>query len=387
MRILFPTLSRFPTREAPAVQVTNMAQAFAELGHEVRLVVPAGDRGPDATTPTPGAMTALFGFRPAFEVTTLSRRIHRGQSYLHAARIARIARRWSADLLFSRNLRACLVPALRGVPTVFEAHTVTSLTGRQHRWTLDRLLGAPGFRGIVAISGGLGEDLSAALGVPHGSIHVAHDAVRITDVPSVRPRRTASDRVALAYTGSMFPGRGVELLVAVAERDARVELHLVGGPEETARTWAQAAPTALADGRIVIHGQVDPARARELQRSADVLAAPFANRVLTDSGVDSSRWMSPMKVAEYMASGRPIVTSDLPVLREVLRPGVDALMVPPEDVDAFTAAVGRLADDPALGERLATSALERAQHDLTWSLRAERILERFAWPGDPTGAR
>ena len=377
MRILFPSLSRFPSTRAPAVQVANMAQALAELGHEVRLIIPTGDRGPDATPPTPDAMTALFGFRPAFEVTTLSRTIHRGQSYLHAARIARTAGRWPADLLFSRNLRACLAPALRGVPTVFEAHTVTSLTGRQDRWTLDRLLGAPGFRGIVAISAGLGEDLSTVLGVPPGSIHVAHDAVRITDVPPVRAGRAASDRIVLGYTGSMFPGRGVELLVAVADRDPRVELHLVGGPEETARAWAEAAPTALADGRIVIHGQVSPARARELQRSADVLAAPFANRVLTDSGVDSSRWMSPMKVAEYMASGRPIVTSDLPVLREVLRPEVDALMVPPEDVDAFAAAVGRIADDPALGERLAGSALERAQHDLTWSLRAQRILERF----------
>jgi glycosyltransferase involved in cell wall biosynthesis len=56
-----------------------------------------------------------------------------------------------------------------------------------------------------------------------------------------------------------------------------------------------------------------------------------------------------MKVFEYMASGRPIVISDLPVLREVLRPDVDALMVPPEDPDALIAALIRLRDDPQLG--------------------------------------
>jgi glycosyltransferase involved in cell wall biosynthesis len=388
VRILFPTLSRFPTSEAPAVQVANMAQAFAELGHVVRLVVPAGEAAPGATPPTPDAMVERYGFRPAFEVATLSRRIHRGQSYLHAARIARMAQRWGADLVFSRNLRACLLPALRGIPTVYEAHTLTSLTGRQDRWTLERLQRAHGFRGIVAISEGLAEDLAQAMGVPRRSIHVAHDAVRITEVPSTRATRSPADRIRVAYTGSMFPGRGVELLVAIAERDDRIELHLVGGPEAAARAWSQQAPRAVASGRIVLHGTVAPARARELQRAADVLVAPFARRVLTDSGVDSSRWMSPMKVFEYMASGRPIVTSDLPVLREVLRPDVDALMVPSEDVDALAAAVVRIADDPALGERLAASALARVQRELTWSLRASGILERLgpAPSGGPAGA-
>jgi len=378
MRIVFPTLSRFPSSEAPAVQVANMAQAFAELGHEVRLVVPAGEASATPTPPTPDAIEDLFGFRPAFTVTTLSRRIHRGQSYLHAARIASLAHPERTDLVFSRNLRACLAPALRGVPTVFEAHTLTSLTGWQDRWTLRRLQRAPGFRGIVAISQLLADDLASELGIPTDRILVAHDAVRIDAAASPRSAARASeDRMSVGYTGSMFPGRGVELLVSLAERDSRVELHLVGEPEAVARRWMELAPTAAHEGRVIIHGRVSPARARELQRGFDVLAAPFAKRVLTDSGVDSSRWMSPMKVFEYMASGRPIVTSDLPVLREVLRPGVDALMIAPENIDSLLDAIGRLADDHALGERLATSALERVQSEFTWSIRARRVLDRF----------
>jgi glycosyltransferase involved in cell wall biosynthesis len=115
-----------------------------------------------------------------------------------------------------------------------------------------------------------------------------------------------------------------------------------------------------------------------------VLVAPFARRVETDSGVDTSRWMSPMKVFEYMASGRPIVISDLPVLREVLRPDVDALMVEPEDPDALIAALEQLRDDPDLGARLAASALERVRSEFTWELRARRILARFM--PDATGA-
>jgi glycosyltransferase involved in cell wall biosynthesis len=88
-----------------------------------------------------------------------------------------------------------------------------------------------------------------------------------------------------------------------------------------------------------------------------------------------------MKVFEYMASGRPIVISDLPVLREVLRPDIDALMVEPEDPDALLAALELLRDDPELGRRLAASALDRARTEFTWELRARRIVERFVPSG------
>ncbi len=386
MRILFPTLARFPSHEAPAIQVANMAQAFAELGHDVALVVPAAaDGAPTADLPA----DELFGFTPRFHVVTLSRTIHRGQSYLHAARIARMAR--DADLVFSRNLRACLLPALRGVPTVFEAHTLSGIDGRQDRWVLERLLHAPGLRGIVAISAALAEDLTAVLGVPADRIIVAHDAVRPQARSATGPgteagavaARTRSDGPPLrvGYTGSLFPGKGAEAIPELAMRCPWAEFHVAGGPPQAAA--ALAARTAASGVRnVVVHGPIAPSEATRIQRSCDMLIAPFARRIESDSGHDIARWTSPMKVFEYMASGRPIVISDLPVLREVLRPDVDALMVPPEDLDALARAIGRLADDPDLRRRLADSALARVEEEFTWDIRARRTLARFA-PTDP----
>jgi len=379
MRILFPTLSRFPTDEAPAVQVANMAQAFCDQGHTVTLVAPSGPTvGLDAQAAEATGIAARFGFMPGFRIVLLSRRIHRGQSYLHAFRLNRMSRTGEFDLVFSRNLRACLLPALRGVPTVFEAHTLTSLQGRQDRWVLRRLLRAPGFRGIVAVSQALADDLRDALDVDGSRILAAHDAVRLrpdADVPLHPGPPKAPLRV--GYTGSLFAGRGIEVLLEVARTNPWIELHLVGGPVDRAARLEAELRRGAERANVVIHGPVTPAEARRLQCGFDVLVAPFSRAVMTDSGVDSSRWMSPMKVFEYLASGRPIVISDLPVLREVLRPDIDALMVPPEDPEALAAALRRLADDPELGTRLAASAMERARTEFTWDLRARRILERF----------
>jgi glycosyltransferase involved in cell wall biosynthesis len=72
-----------------------------------------------------------------------------------------------------------------------------------------------------------------------------------------------------------------------------------------------------------------------------------------------------------------MVVGDLPVLREVLRPDVDALMPALDDVDAFRAALTRLRDEPALRERLARSARDRVLAHHTWERRARAILARF----------
>jgi glycosyltransferase involved in cell wall biosynthesis len=386
LRVLMPTLSPYPSALASSVQSANMAQAFAEHGHDVVLV--AANNDPSLhTVAGPTDPEALYGFLPRFRTSVLSARSHRGQSYTHALRIARLVRKERPDLVLSRDLRGCLLPARLGVPTVFEAHSLTALEGRQERWIIRRLLRTRAFRGFVVISAPLAEDLARAFQVPARSILVAHDAVRLTGTPS-GPNADGSGRpLRVGYTGSLFEGRGIELLVEVAGRAPWLELHLVGGPADAAKAWAERLTGSDAP-RVVVHGMVTPAHARALQQEFDVLVAPFARRVSTDSGVDTSRWMSPMKVFEYMASGRPIVISDLPVLREVLRPGVDALMVPPEDPDALIAALERLNDDPELGSRLAASALERVRTEFTWDLRARRILERFMpeMVGDATGA-
>lgn len=98
--------------------------------------------------------------------------------------------------------------------------------------------------------------------------------------------------------------------------------------------------------------------------------------------------MSPLKLFEYMSQARPIVASDIPVIREVLTPGEDALLCDPNDFAAWQAALVRLRDNSLLRTKLALASLENATNRFSWSDRATRILklanERMAKAG---GAR
>jgi glycosyltransferase involved in cell wall biosynthesis len=89
------------------------------------------------------------------------------------------------------------------------------------------------------------------------------------------------------------------------------------------------------------------------------------------------RHTSPLKAFEAMAAGRPIVASDLPSSREVLRHGENAWLVAPDDAGALADGITRLLADDALSERIARTAFVDSVA-YSWDARARRLLDVFA---------
>src|SRR4029453_3355448 len=114
---------------------------------------------------------------------------------------------------------------------------------------------------------------------------------------------------------------------------------------------------------------------------ADLLVLP--NRATSVS----ASYTSPLKLFEYLAAGRPIVASDLPALREILRDRENAWLVPADDPAALATALDRLARDRGLALRLARAAFDEAA-EFSWDRRAarlEQVLVRAA--GQSEGSR
>lgn len=373
MRILFLSLSYLPSRRASSVQVTRMCAALARAGHTVTLLA---KRGAETTAATLDDH-AFYGVPPSFEIVKLPRPKRRGGGAVFSAAMGLELRRRrsTTDLVFSRDLLGAAMAAYAGLPVVFETHGIPQAPWL--RWIWRQLIAHRNLRGMVAISEALRADLVAEHLVPaHAPVVVAHDAADLDVEPAAGPRHMAA-RPRIGYVGNLYPGRGVDLVLDLARRMPACDFELVGGATADLARWQATALPANAH----LRGFQPPARLAALYRELDVVLMPYARSgVGVASGKsDTSRWCSPMKMFEYMASGAPIVSSDLPVLQEVLRDQHNALIAPAGDVDAWQRAVEALVRDGALRARLAGQARRDLEDHYTWDARVTRIATGLNW--------
>lgn len=175
------------------------------------------------------------------------------------------------------------------------------------------------------------------------------DCVRF--VPSARPREAdAPLRVLLA--ARLLWDKGLAEFVEAARclrgQGRAVQCLLAGDPdpgnpaavpEAALRGWCS-------EGVVERLGHVDDMPA--LLRTVDVVVLP------------SYREGLPKTLIEAAACGLPMITTDVPGCREVVRDGIDGLLVPARDAAALAAAIARLQDDPALAARLGAAARDKA---------------------------
>ncbi len=386
MRILYLSLSYVPSRRASSVHVMKMCSALARRGHQVTLVT---KRCGPRQEPGVSDDFAFYGVEPAFRLAKLPRPAWRGGGLVWLTAVRSHLRRHhrTIDLVFARDLAGGWLAARLGLPVLFETHGPPA--GGLGRALFRRLVASGRLVRLVAISDALGQRLRAdGLLAGDPPLVVAHDAadpgpppggLRGELPPGGQPRggppgeepAAGDGAMRVGYVGHLYAGRGVELIVELARRLPAAEFHLFGGTESDLARWRRGALPA----NVRLHGFVEPARLPAIYAGLDVLLMPYQPRTLTATGLtDTASWMSPMKMFEYMAAGRPIVASDLPVLREVLRDGGNALLAAPGDPEAWRLALARLFDDPELRRRLGAAARTDLLREHTWDARASKLL-------------
>ncbi len=225
----------------------------------------------------------------------------------------------------------------------------------------------------MVISQALADDFARAdLQPAYGDVVVAHDGAEATDLGGKDIRAVGNGRVHIGYVGHLYPGRGIEIIAELARYLKDCQFDMVGGTEQDIDYWQK----TMSETNLVFHGFVPPAILPDFFQNMDVLLMPYQRQVQVASGkTDTSRWMSPMKLFEYMAAGKAIISSDLPVLREVLTHERNALLVAPEDVEGWVTAVNRLIADPDLRLRLGQTARQDLLANYTWEARARKVLD------------
>lgn len=388
MKIAVIAPTQIPARRANTLQVMKMTQALAAIGHAVFLLAPGAAGHPRTLDAADWEQLARhYGLQQVFPIEWLpaSPCLRR---YDYAWRAVQRARRWQAELIYTRLPQAAALASQMRLPTILEIHDMPQ--GMLGPWVLRWFIQGKGAHRLVVITRALAADLQSRFDLPADSplIVVAPDGVdlqRYEDLPSPEQARRAlmrradlgwgavlqPERFTAGYTGHLYAGRGVDLLLQVAARLPDINFLIAGGEPQHVERLRQSAQSAHLEN-VRLTGFVPNADLPLYQAACDVLLMPYQRQVAASSGGDISRYLSPMKLFEYLACERPMISSDLSVLQEVLNPE-NALLLPGDDLDAWIAALRKLQAEPDLRRRLASRARQQAQQ-YTWEARAGKIL-------------
>ena len=384
MRITYISGSVIPSRFANGIHVMRMCGAFAALGHEVSLIVPECKR-PVIETEGEHGIHAFYGVASNFEILRVPDYPFRAGSVATGWSAARLARRIGADLIFTRSIASAYFALRRGMKVIYETHFPDGRRRWLSGYLARRVFANPRLGGLVVISEPLRRHFLDA-GVPEHLILRLPDGADapLTDAGPALGETAGRGRLRVGYVGHLYPGRGIELILDLARRAPWADFELVGGLEADVERWRRSAEELA---NVTFHGFVAPAETDGYRLSFDVLIAPYQNKVAvtsTGSG-DTAAWMSPLKIFEYMACARPIVCSDLPVLREVLSHEHNALLCSPANASDWLGALERLRADPDLRQLLAANARADFEAFYSWRGRASRIIDHvneMRVPGD-----
>jgi len=371
MKIACVSASRVPSDTANSIQAMKVYQALAQTGQEVVLLLPG--------EPPAEADRQDLGRRYGLSRPVDARWLPGASRPTFPWRAVRQARRLGAGLIYAWPVQAAALGLLTGKPVVLEMHDLP--TGVFGPLWYRLFLALPGKKRLLVITRALQAQLERRYGVAR-QIVIAPNGVeleRFAGLPDPEPARRQlglPEALTVACTGHLYAGRGADLFLDLAQAFPQSSFVWSGGRPADVEAWrGRAAGRGLRN--VVFTGFIPNERLPRYQAAADVLLMPYGRRIGISGGMgDSAEISSPMKMFEYLAAGRAILTSDLPVLREVLDEAC-AAFCPPDDPKAWTAALGGLLRDAGRRQALGRAAREMAKR-YTWAERARRSLEGFA---------
>lgn len=350
-----------------------MCQAFLQEEYDIRLVAPVPS-GQEAVSVED--IRKQYGISMMFPMTTIPARAE-GRRILYDVQAVKIAKKDKAAFVYTRSLRCAVLAVLFGLRVIVEVHDVPG--GRWGPRYMRFIFSSRKTAAVVVITEALKKELVIRFGDLHTCpVIVASDGVDLERfanqiLPPEARRSLGFDPIGFTagYAGSLYHGRGVELVLSLAERFPECRFLIIGGLHDQAKELERGTRDRKLN-KVLFPGFVPNSEIPSYLSACDVLLMPYQESVSVSGGGDTARWMSPMKMFEYLATGRLIISSDLPVLREVLNDG-NAVLCPPGDIDAWEGALRMAASDCAWRSRLGQRAREDAER-YDWRERVKKIM-------------
>jgi glycosyltransferase involved in cell wall biosynthesis len=396
--IFYLSGSRFPTEKAYGFQIIKECESLSLAGAKLTFVFPelAEPQAKMMNTPIRPDLFFFYKVRPVFQLAPQKVLRMIDWAFSNNSRIWPVFKStafslaaakfipkepggqkmlWTQDFLVFLGLY--FGGMFQGNQMVFECHDIRARQFVVMVPLLKRI------DKIIATTDGIRREL-VRLGVSYDRIIVLPNAVDVSEFlvreDKMECRRRLGlplDHFVIGYIGkfhTMDQEKGIRDLIHAIHfiklrSPAPLLLLCVGeNPEEMGPYRQIALESGLADDEIHFVGFQPHSEVARWMKACDVCAIP------SPPSRFFSRYVSPMKLFEYLAVGVPIVATDLPAHREVIRDGENGILVQPQNPVAIAEGIIKIMLDAQLAARLSIAG-QQTVADNSWERRAERAME------------
>jgi len=369
-RILYTAFDVVPSPKGASTHILHFLRGLVNSQFDVHLFTPGDGILPSEDTIEGAKVTRV---PQNLEDNFLARAVHFGGTAL-----AHVAVVQAYDIVHYRSLWGGFQLAQNktrfGYRTIFEVNGLPSVELKYHYPGLEpdlmtkikeQELATMHLSDIIICPSRVTRDYIASLGLDRKAVTVIPNGVSPSDfAPSPLPERTGRVPVML-YIGTLADWQGLDVLIKalplILERYP-VQLKIVGrGRSRQRKMLAKQIRKLGLEEHAIVQPPVPHHEVPALIAEADICVAPLG---LNDRNV--TQGACPIKVLEYMAAGRPLLASNMPIVRELVREDIDALLFSPSDPEDLAHQATVLLEDLKLSQRLAETASERALSNFTW---------------------
>ncbi len=363
LKLTYIVNSNIPSERANSINVVFMSEALS-IYFDFKLFIPyCGESEED--------IFDYYGIKNKFNISKIKVFIpFKKELFFLTAAFLNSFLENRGDLYYVREWNALLIGMLFGKNILFEVHQIPRSPLNKIALFLAKRYSKVKF---FAITDRL-KSCCVKSGIPDEKIEVLPDAAPVNKGLAASDIKKKGSRPVVGYVGSMYKGRGISLIIDMARSLKGFDFVLVGGSEGDISYWRSNASDAGV-GNIRFVGYVPHSKIAGYYAGFDILVMPYERKVSVygDPESDTSDFMSPLKMFEYMASGKPIVASDLPSIREILIDGYNAVLAAPENIGEWIGALCKLANDKEFAFKLAYNAYIDIERKYSWDIRADKI--------------
>ena len=319
MRISYLFNSSLPSSNPGSIQVANMCSAMTELSHDVNIIVPK--TGLDIS------ISKFYGLKktPKIKQINFFKKFPLGINYYLFSIISIIYAIFiKTDLYITRNYFTLYLLTLLRKKTIIEIHDDLSSEGRIIQFIFKNfdIFNNRNIIKIVAISKGVENFLINELNVNPNKIQILSS---VSDLKFKFKKLVKKKCYNVGYFGSLEKSKGSQFLVELSKLDKNNNYFIYGGNKLDAKKLYN----KYKSSNLKIHQTVEYSKLSKYISEMDVLVIP-SNKFIIKSlgGVGNiSKYTSPMKLFDYLASGKIIITSDLKVYKEILTDNKNCIMI------------------------------------------------------------